>query len=248
MSRTDYEKVAHDYDRARGMPVEALTAWRDVLAPYVAEVGPHCILDVGAGTGQFADAFARWFDVPIIAVEPSAAMLEVARAQRPHPRITYLEGDAAHLPVAPSSVGLVWLSTVIHHIPDLAACARALREALRPRGPVLIRSAFPGRLADITLFRYFPTGARVIDSYPTVEQAVAAFATAGFVLESLVSVPQVSAPNLAAFLDAVQLRADTVLRSISDEDFATGVARLKDDLVEAGNRPIVDRLDLLVLR
>jgi hypothetical protein len=137
----------------------------------------------------------------------------------------------------------------VHHVPDLTACAKALRRALRPRGPVLIRGAFPGRLERIALFRFFPAGRRVLDAYPSVEQTAAAFATAGFAVESLRDVPQISAPNLVTFLESARLRADTVLRGISDADFAAGLAALEATIAAGdGSDPVVDRLDLLVLR
>lgn len=246
--RIDYENVARDYDEARGLALEGMRDWRDAVAPYLTEsAGP--VLDIGAGTGQFAHAFAHWFDVPIVAIEPSAAMLEAARARRAHPRVTYVEGSAERLPVGDGAAGAAWMSTVIHHVSDLRSCASELRRALRPGAPVLVRSAFPGRLEAITLFRFFPSGRRVLDSYPTVEQAAAAFATAGFAIESLRSVPQVSAPSLGAFLAGARLRADTVLRSISDAEFASGLEAIERAIAAGeGGEPIVDRLDLLVLR
>jgi hypothetical protein len=72
------------------------------------------------------------------------------------------------------------MTLVIHHIPDLEAAAREIRRVLRPGAPVLIRQAFPGRADRIELVRWFPETARTIDTYPTIEQACQAFATAGF--------------------------------------------------------------------
>ena len=62
-------------------------------------------------------------------------------------------------------------------------------------------------------------------------------------------VAQVSAPSLAVYRDRVRLRADTGLRLLDDDQFAAGLAAL-DRAVEAGTvpAPVVDRLDLLVLR
>ena len=37
-------------------------------------------------------------------------------------------GDAARIPLADRSVDAAWLSTVIHHVPDLTAAARELRD------------------------------------------------------------------------------------------------------------------------
>jgi precorrin-6B methylase 2 len=46
-------------------------------------------VDIGAGTGAFAAAFSDWFDLSVLAVEPSAAM----RDQIPRtPAIQVLEG------------------------------------------------------------------------------------------------------------------------------------------------------------
>ena len=84
---------------------------------------------------------------------------------------------------------------------------------------------------------------------PTVEQVEAAFAAAGFRVEDLRRVAQASATSLAAYRDKVRLRADTGLRLLPDDQFAAGLAVL-DQAVEAETSPapVVDRLDLLVLR
>ncbi len=120
---------------------------------------------------------------------------------------------------------------------------------LRTGAPVLIRSAFPGRADLVSLFRWFPEAARVVDTFPSVEATIAAFDHAGFAFERLDSIPQVSAPSLRASLERVRLRADTTLRGISDEAYAAGLARLEAAAAAATEpAPVVDRLDLLVLR
>jgi Methyltransferase domain len=74
------------------------------------------LVDIGAGTGAFAAAFCDWFDLSVLAVEPSAAM----RDQIPRtPAIQVLEGNASALPLPDESADAAWLSLVIHHIPDL---------------------------------------------------------------------------------------------------------------------------------
>jgi hypothetical protein len=124
---------------------------------------------------------------------------------------------------------------------------------LRPGAPVLVRQAFPGRMDEISLYRrFFPAaGASLIEDggLPSVERLSAAFAAAGFRTEVLQAVDQVSAPSLAAYRDKVRLRADTGLALLPDDEFAAGLAAL-DRAVEAepAPTPVVDRLDLLVLR
>lgn len=249
VARIDYDRVAAAYDAARGLEPGWLGYWRDAIEPYVPGDGNLPVLDVGAGTGQWAAAFADWFGVRVVAVEPSSAMLAQARAARSRSLVHYLGGVAERLPLRDDSCGLAWLSTVIHHITDLPAAARELRRVLALPGFVLVRGAFPGRTDGITLFRYFPEAASVVESFPTVADTVETFERAGFAFAALGSVPQVSAPSLAAFRERAALRADTTLLGISDDAFARGLRAIDEAITKNGpGGPVVDSLDLLVLR
>jgi ubiquinone/menaquinone biosynthesis C-methylase UbiE len=185
MARVDYDQMASSYEHGRAMPLDALEDWRAALAAYLPPASRLPVLDLGAGTGLFATALATWFEVRVVGVEPSAAMRRLARAARSHPRVAYLGGEAARLPLRDHCCAGAWLSTVIHHIGDLGRCALELRRVLEPDGPVLIRSSFPDRHERITLFRFFPGARRVAETFPTVEATVAAFAAAGFAFQAL---------------------------------------------------------------
>ena len=138
---------------------------------------------------------------------------------------------------------------MIHHIGDLAGCARELRRVLEPGGPVLIRSSFPGRHAGISLFRFFPGARQIAETFPTVEATVAVFAAAGLGFQTLQQVPQVSAPSLRAAVERVRLRADSTLKPLPDSEFTEGLAALeRAGVAEKIPTPVIDYLDLLVLR
>lgn len=239
--------MAYGHDEAsalaenRGLPDAGLAAWRAAVARQLAPRDGMRVLDLGAGTGYWARAFTCWYGVEVIAVEPSEAM----RARSSYPRM--VAGDAAAIPLADASVDGAWISTVIHHLPDLPAAAAELRRVLRPGAPVLIRSAFAGRHAGIALFRYFPEAVRVLDTYPGIADVCAAFETAGFAPVALQPVPQVTAPSLRAAADEIRRAAHMPLMLITDEEYAAGLARLR----AAASRttgPVVDTLDLLALR
>jgi SAM-dependent methyltransferase len=161
----------------------------------------------------------------------------------------WVGGRAERLPLRDGCCGGAWLSTVIHHLGDLPRCARQLRRVVRAGGPVLIRSSFPGRHQGITLFRFFPGAGRIAEGFPTVEATVAAFEAAGFAFETLRQVPQVSAPSLRAAVEQVRRRADSTLQPLPDHEFASGLAAMeRAAAAEATPTPVVDHLDLLVLR
>ena len=255
MARVDYDRVASDYLEGRTLPAEGLAPWRDAIVPWVpaGAAGRWPVLDLGAGTGQFVAAIAGWFGVEVVAVEPSGGMRAQAARAFAHPGVRWVAGVAERLPLRDRTCAMAWVSTVVHHLDDLDAAAAELHRVLRPGGPVLVRQAFPGRLGGVTLYqRCFPrAGERLAaeGGLPGVERVVAAFTSAGFRVETLQPVAQVSAPSLAAYRDKVRRRADTGLRLLPDDQFAAGLAAL-DRAAEAETtpEPVVDTLDLLVLR
>src|SRR5260221_1326764 len=85
-----------------------------------------------------------------------------------------LASDALALPLGAATVDGAWLSTVVHHLPDLPAAAREFARVLRPGAPVLIRSAFAGRCRHIGLIRFWPETAAVLDTLPSVAAVRAA--------------------------------------------------------------------------
>jgi SAM-dependent methyltransferase len=246
MARISYdEETAAAFKAVREVPRDGLTEWREAVRRHLRPSPGMTLVDIGAGTGAFAAAFSDWFDVGVFAVEPSAAM----REQIPRtPAIVVRAGDAGSLPLPDASADAAWLSLVLHHVPDLAAAAREIRRVLRPGGPVLIRQGFPGRLDGVELVRWFPETALTVETYPSLEETCEAFATAGFRREALERVRETYPTSLGDFL--VQLgafrRADTTMRTLTDEAFRRGEQRVRR--AAASREARANWLDLLVLR
>jgi hypothetical protein len=60
------DQLAAVYDRDRAVPLDALEPWRAALAAYLPPASGLPVLDLGAGTGLFAAAIARWFGAPAV--------------------------------------------------------------------------------------------------------------------------------------------------------------------------------------
>ncbi|MGW3793503.1 class I SAM-dependent methyltransferase [Micromonospora arida] len=243
MALIAYDSVdAAAFQMTRHLRDDDLATWREAIGRHFEPQSGMRLLDLGCGTGSWARAFREWWpELDVVAVEPSAAMRERAVFQPVMP------GSAEDIPCEDGSLDGVWLSTVIHHVPDLAAAAREIRRVLKPGAPVLIRSAFAGRHEAISLFRWFPEAVAVLDRYPSISDAEAAFATAAFTTVGCEPVSQVTAPSLAEAAAGLHREAHTPLQLISDEEYAAGVVRMNDAArVQSG--PVIDALDLLVLR
>jgi ubiquinone/menaquinone biosynthesis C-methylase UbiE len=260
VARISYdERTAAAFKAAREIPRDGLAEWREAIRRHLRPSPGMTVVDVGAGTGQFAAAFHDWFELDVIAVEPSAAM----RSQIPRtPGIQAFEGDASVLPLRHASADAAWLSLVIQHIPDLGAAAREIRRVLRPGAPVLIRQGFPDRYEPagklkqnrIELIRWFPETARTANTFPSLAETREAFAAAGFRQEALEEVRETSRGSLAEFLDQVETlrHADTTMRGLTDDEFLRGKQRLRRAVRRAADAAEPEArsnwLDLLVLR
>jgi ubiquinone/menaquinone biosynthesis C-methylase UbiE len=248
VARIDYdEQTAAAFKASREIPRDGLSEWREAVRRHLQPSPGTTLVDIGAGTGQFAAAFSDWFGVSILAVEPSAAMRErIART----PTIQALEGDATALPLPDGSADGAWLSLVIHHIQDLPAAAREIRRVLRPGAPVLIRQGFPNRCDGVENVRWFPETALMVATYPSVEQTCEAFASAGFRQDALERVQETRAGSLADLLGQLDTlrHADTTLRNLTQDEFLRGKERIRRAVDSGDREPRSNWLDLLVLR
>lgn len=106
------------------------------------------VLDIGAGSGDFAQALRRRSAVPILLADHSSAVRVIAaRAVARMDDVTLLDADARSLPLDDASVDVTHASLLLHHL-DPADAVRALREMGRvARAGVVINDLRRGWLA-----------------------------------------------------------------------------------------------------
>jgi SAM-dependent methyltransferase len=129
------------YDRLEG-PRPDLSVY-DAL---VDEFGARSVLDVGCGTGTFACLLAaRGIDV--VAVDPAAASLEVARSKPHADRVRWLDGDATSLP--PLALELATMTGNVAQVfiadDDWISTLQGIRAALRSGGRFVFETRDPVR-------------------------------------------------------------------------------------------------------
>lgn len=101
------------------------------------------VLDVGCGSGEVATWLAREFDVDVLGVDTSPAML--ARAA-PTDRVRYREVPPGELPIEDRSVDGAFAAFVYVCEPDpdvLAGLTRAVYRAVRPHGRFVVLDPNP---------------------------------------------------------------------------------------------------------
>jgi ubiquinone/menaquinone biosynthesis C-methylase UbiE len=123
------------------------------------------VVDLGAGTGQFALAAAEVFD-RVIAVDPSPVMLSRLRAKA-HARSSPVEivpGGFLTYEHQAEPADLVYSRYALHHLPDFwkVVALRRIRRMLRPGGTLRLWDVvyhFPADEAADRIERWCSTGA-----------------------------------------------------------------------------------------
>src|SRR5208283_648651 len=166
---TLFEAAMHDaqherrfHGGAERLRVEARIALMEV--PRVVELctdGGGCatVLDIGTGTGVFAEAFFV-AGLKSTGIDPSVELLALARTHAP--QAVFLEAVAEKLPFADGSFDLVFLGHVLHETDDPDAALREARRVAAKRiavlewpfraeesGPPLAHRLSPARISEI---------------------------------------------------------------------------------------------------
>jgi ubiquinone/menaquinone biosynthesis C-methylase UbiE len=236
------------YQQGRALPPTTVTQWMTQIGGYLPTT-PDRILDVGCGTGRFSLPLGKAFpSAQVIGVEPSIAMLNVAKRDNTQPQVAYINAVGEALPLVDSVCDVIFMSMVLHHLSDPHIAASEARRVSKQAGLLFVRTAFRDRLGDIPLYEYFP-GARAIDSQrlPSLEGTVALFSQASFTLRATDTLEQLLAPDLAAYADRIALRTISTLQDLPEEEFSHGMRRLRAT-AGAGAQPVIQPCDLLVLQ
>jgi len=131
-----FDQVAAEWDRLRASFFSEKVREK---AFAVAGVEPGRIAaDVGAGTGFITEGLVRK-GVQVIAVEPSAGMLQQLRAKLDgRGEIDFRMGEVEALPIEDQTVDYVFANMVLHHVPSPPAAVKEMARILRPGGKLVV--------------------------------------------------------------------------------------------------------------
>jgi ubiquinone/menaquinone biosynthesis C-methylase UbiE len=239
--------MAQVYDRGRTLPEASVRAWVAAAGRHL-PAGTDPVLDLGAGTGRFSVPLAAGLETSIIGLEPAGGMRAEAVTKASASGFALVAGTAEALPFGDRTFRGVWASQVVHHLPDLDACAHELRRVLVVGGRLLVRGLYEDVATRWTLGRYFPEAVAITeDRFPSLAAIRQGLGSAGFEEMAHDQIDQIVAETTDAFYRRTALRADSALALVPDVEFEAGLSRLRADIEQGSlSGPVSESLDLLV--
>ncbi|MEM8645657.1 MAG: methyltransferase domain-containing protein [Pseudomonadota bacterium] len=246
----DYDRtsVPDSYDAGREIADDKKRAFLAQFAQITGTTEISKIIDLGCGTGRFSATLADVYDADVLGVEPSGRMISQARAKHDDPRLSFAEAPGEALPVDDSSVDMIFMSMVLHHLKDPGRVALECWRALRAGGMVCIRNSMADEAHTYPYLDVFPSIRAIIERQLITRARLSEiFGQYGFTLKANETHWHEIAPNWAAFAQKMALRADSFVAQLSEEEFEAGLAALRQKALTAPEHESAQlRVDLLV--
>jgi SAM-dependent methyltransferase len=237
VTRAHFDAIAGRYDQLRHQLFEPAL---DLLVRE-GDLEGRRVLDLGCGTGRFAAALADRHGCVAFGVDPSPAMLGVARARSSV--VTWLEGRAEAIPLADHAVERSFLQTVIHLVEDRAAAFAELRRVLEPCGVVSILTVDPAGAPRFWVADLLPSYAAIDAArFPAPDVLVAELRAAGFASADWEPAPMRLRYTREEAAHLLRERFASSLAHISAEEIETGARRAERELP-----PVIEPLLEMVL-
>jgi len=247
----DYDRtnLPDTYDRGRDHGPQLFDAWMPKLEAHAGDLRVGRILDLGCGTGRFSGPLAARFDADVVGLDPSARMLEHARAKRRDSRTQYARGSAERVPLAAGSVDLIFASMSFHHFMDRQRAAAECRRVLRTPGCVFIRTGTREAIPDYAYVPFFPTSLPILEEVlPSHAQVRAPFEAEGFQLVACETITQTIAADYGVYADKLAAGGDSVLARLDAEDLRRGLDAIGAHARRSSPEPVREPIDLFVFR
>jgi SAM-dependent methyltransferase len=226
----DYDEASTTYDNTRGVD-EAVIGSMAARGAFSPRGGvPARVLDFGCGTGSYLRAIRSRFGCELLGLEPSDEMR--ARAAAKNPGLAVEKGDHANLPFAAGSFDFIYMTDVIHHVPDLGPLFEGLARILAGGGLACVVTESWAQIEARWYNAYFPSlAASEKARYPDIIEIARRASMAGLGPARGEVEPNPGPHRLdEAFLRMVAERNYSMFRLLDEGEYRAGLAAMRSDL------------------
>ncbi len=219
----DYDKVSKVYDSVRvGDPemvhqiLQGVNLDQDAL-----------VLDVGCGTGNNTLLFREATHAKVTGLDLSHGMLQ--KAYEKSKQVPLVQAPADTMPFAGETFHFVFMTEVIHHLPDPYSSIEDIFRVLRNGGSLCIVTQSHKQIDGRMTSRFFPASAEVDKKrYPDTDVIEAYMLKTGFGSTTLKEYQYKPTQLGEEYLNTTRNHGYSMLHKISQEDYEQGLQTLED--------------------
>ncbi len=221
----DYDKVATIYDEVRmGDPEMVHQLLQGIDLRLIDRV-----LDIGCGTGNNTLLFTRISKLNVIGLDLSLGMLTEARSKTRE--MSFIHAPADRIPILTDSFEFIFMTEVIHHLPDVRATLEEIFRILKQEGKMCIVTQSHEQIADRMTSRFFPDTIAIDQArYPSIPFLECELNEVGFSQVHTDYYTFAPVQLGAKYLHTVEKRGFSMLHKITDEAYAKGLANLRTSM------------------
>ena len=227
MSKVNYNEISQVYDDVRQADIELINSFLQEI-----EVEKETrVLDIGCGTGNYTDSLQKITQGEVYGVEPSKGMLGKAKAKQS--KVVFKQGNAADLPFEDEIFDFVYMTDVIHHVPEIWAMFAEINRVLKEKGRVCIVTQSHQQIENRPIARFFP-GTVAVDKrrYPDIPEIIVNSEDQGLKLVKNAVLNENAKIELGQeFLELVKKKGYSMLHLLSEEEYREGLLSLKNELM-----------------
>jgi ubiquinone/menaquinone biosynthesis C-methylase UbiE len=221
----DYTKASKTYDNTRNSD--------NIILEIM-----HCkgvfkdnmnILDFGCGTGNYLQKISELYKCNCFGVEPALGMRE--KAIEKNPNLTIVEGNHENLPFENNFFDFVFMTDVIHHVPDLNILFNNLHKKIKQNGLVCIVTEGWKQIENRWYNKYFPSLSKnEKNRYPDIEKIIKSSIENGLKFETL-EIKNNPEKNVITdyFIKLVEEKNYSMFRMLENDEYITGLNNLRND-------------------
>ena len=218
----DYDKISKIYDNVRVGDPEMV---HQILQGVVLNQ-ESLVLDVGCGTGNNTLLLATATKAKVTGLDISYGMLEKAYEKSKH--VPLIQAPANTLPFADETFQFVFMTEVIHHLPDPGSSIDNIYRVIETKGAVCIVTQSHNQIDGRMTSRFFPASATVDkERYPDIDVIEEFMLKSGFVRVSPKEYQFRPTQLGDEYLNTARNRGYSMLHKISQEEYEQGLQALE---------------------
>jgi len=184
------------------------------------------VLDVGCGTANNTLLFAKSTNTMVAGLDLSSGMLTQARTKAM--ALTFTQAPADALPFGDNVFDFVFMTEVVHHLPDVPSTIAEAFRVLRTSGAFCIVTQSHHQIAMRMTSRFFPRTISIDQArYPSISQLEDTLLTTGF--SKVEPIEYTFSPVYLGsnYLETIERRGFSMLHKISDAEYNQGLLDLR---------------------